>query len=35
VLRGIFEPKEEEWQEVGEDCIMSFIACTLHQIFLD
>jgi len=36
VLRRIFEPKREKtWHETGEDCIMSFVTCTLHQITED
>jgi hypothetical protein len=35
VLRRIFGPEMEKWQEDGEDCIMrSFVTCALHQILL-
>jgi hypothetical protein len=35
LLRGIFRPRREDVQEVGENCIMrSFITCAFDQILL-
>jgi hypothetical protein len=35
MLRRIFRPEREAWQEAGENCIMrSFMTCILHHIFL-
>jgi hypothetical protein len=33
VLRGIFGPKRDKWQEVGENCTMrSFVTCSVRGI---
>jgi hypothetical protein len=32
VLRRIFGPKPEE--VTGENCVMSYVICTIHQILL-
>jgi hypothetical protein len=34
LLRRIFVPKMNEVTRAGENCIMSFIICTLHEILL-
>jgi hypothetical protein len=34
MLRRIFVPKRENGKEAGEDCMRSFITCTLQQILL-
>jgi hypothetical protein len=32
VLRRIFGPKRKEVVEGGQDCMMSIVTCTLHQM---